>query len=113
VEKGATPQEALLRALQAEENVLLTYEKQKISLPPPAHRFDPLPKVTRWITKYFPFFAKVFVGYLFVVCLTSMLLLIAFPSVQSRVETYILGGKAGTHSEKVLSKLGISLCLEK
>lgn len=111
--KGRTPQEAISAILQSEEAALKTLEEQGVPLPPAAHLIDPFPKLTRWIARNFSFFARVAIGYVFVVCITMLLLAIAAPSVRSRVEDYVLSQKASTDAGKVLSKFGVSLCLEK
>lgn len=112
-ENGATPQEALSAALQAEERARKSLGEKKISLPPNAALLDPFPKVTRWIARKIPFFAKVVVGYVLVLCLTAALFIIVFPTLRAKVENYVVSGNAAISVEKVFSKLGISSCLEK
>lgn len=112
-EKGVTPQEAVLAVLRAEKNALETLERDGIPLPPFADHLDPFPRVTLRIVKCFPFIAKVVVGYVLAAGVTAALLAVIFPSVRTKAENYILSENAAADAGKVLSRLGISLCLEK
>lgn len=112
-EKGATPEEALSAALQAEEEVKKTIKNAGVPLPPAGDAINSFPKTTQLIKKSFPFFAKVAIGYVLVACLTTTFLAIIFPSARSRIEEYVISKHAAADVEKALSKLGISICTEK
>lgn len=111
--KGKTSEEALLAVLRAEKTAKEALQASGIPLPPAACSLDPLPKLTRWISKHISFFAKLIIGYMFVICITVVAFLVILPSMRSKAENYILNGNAAVDVEKVMSRLGVSLCLKK
>lgn len=112
VGKGATPQEALSAALLGEAEVLKTMREQGVPVPPPGDRIDPFPGIARLAGRHFPFLAKIAVGYVLVLCLTAVLLALVVPSVRARAEQYLAGKDVATDVRKILSRLGVTVCLE-
>jgi hypothetical protein len=111
-EKGTTPQEALSAALRVETEIRETIEGKGMPLPPASDRIDPFPGVTRLARRHFPFLAKIAIGYVLVVCMTAVSLALVFPSVRSRAEPYLTSKDLATDVRKVLSRFGVTLCLE-
>lgn len=111
-EKGATPQEALSAALRSEAKILKVMEERGMPVPPAGDRIGPFPGVARVARRHFPFLAKIEVGYVLVLCLTAVLLALVFPSVRSRAEQYLTGKDVVTDVRKILTRLGITVCLE-
>ena len=112
-EKGATPQEALLAALEAEAVVREAIETQGIHLPLPGNRIDPLPQVTRFAQRHFPFIAKIAAGYVLVVCMTAILLALVIPSIRLRAQQYVTSHDIAADVGRILSRIGVAVCLEK
>ena len=81
-------------------------------LPPSADRLNPFPGITRSASRYFPFVAKIAIGYVLVVCMTAVLLLVLYPSARLRAEQYLASNRVAADAGKVFAKLGISLCLQ-
>lgn len=112
-EKGATPQEALSAALEAEVEVLKAIEAQGVHSPLPVSRIDPLPRVTRFVQKHFPFVAKIAAGYILVVLMTAVLLGLVIPSIRLRAQQYVTSHDIAADVGRFLSKIGVAVCLEK
>lgn len=111
-EKGTTPQEALSAALRVETKVRETIEGRGMPLPPAGDRINPFPGVTQLVRRHFPFLAKIAVGYVLVLCLTAVLLALVVPSVRSRAEHYLTSKDVITDVRKVLTRLGVTVCLD-
>ena len=112
-EKRATPEEALTAALEAEAVVRKTIEAQGAHLPLPGNRIDPLPQVARFAQRHLPFIAKVAAGYVLVVCMTAILLGLVTPSIRLRAQQYVTSHDIAADVGRILSRIGVAVCLEK
>src|ERR1041384_535430 len=88
-EIASTPYDAMSAAIAAELEVRKKLAADGVGLPPTADRLDPLPGVTRFVRRHFPFVAKVAVGYTLVLGLTAAALIVVFPSARARAEQYV------------------------
>ena len=112
-EAGTTPQDALASALRVEAEMRARIESEGGALPPPGGPADPAPGLARALGRQAVFARQVLIGYAIAAAVTVALLVLALPPARSRVEQYLAGKDAAADTGKLLSRLGIALCVQK